>query len=221
MFSLLLSLSSSRVNTHSHLRRHVFRKFLQSNDDSKFYGFIFNCDQLNILSKPSTTGSSIIRQPKRGKIVELLAYSDSWYKISIDGDEGYGSRQYIRPLDITTTIGKIMYRARTRLLCPYQDGKSGPGKFDSPGLVSFAFTAINLEIPSTIAGLIEKGTSPTSVSPADVLFFSLSGNGKADHVALVTDVATIIHASTTKNQVVEEAFTSEWSQKLVGIRRYL
>ena len=221
MLSLLFSLSSSRRHLNSHLRRHPFRQFLQSNDDSKVYGFICNCDQLNILNKPSKTGSSIIRQPKRGKVIELLAYSESWYMVSIDGEEGYGSRSYIQPFDITTNMGKIMYRARTRLLCPYAEGKAGPGKFDAPGFVSFAFTAVNLNVPSTIAELVKSGTSPSSVAAGDVLFFSLNGDGLVEHVALVTDAATIIHMSPTKKQIVEEPFTTEWAQKLLGVRRFI
>ena len=219
MFSVLLTLAASRQHKHHFGRRHFFRPLPKTNGGDS-YGYVMNTDKLSVYDKASKSGSTVVKQPKRGKLVELLEYSNTWYHISVDGTKGYAEKAYIGQIDMNTNIGKIMYKGRSRLQASYKAGKSGPGQFDGPGFVSYIYTEIGKTLPTTLVELAGAGREPSDFKAGDVLFFAVNG-GSADHCAVITDAFTLLHASPLTKNVCEEEFTSEWTPRLVAIRRYM
>jgi hypothetical protein len=73
---------------------------------------------------------------------------------------------------------------------PYVWGSKGPTTFDCSGLCTWSYAQIGLGIPNgsraQFAGM--KPVSAGELRPGDLIFFSIAGTGRIDHVGLLADV---------------------------------
>lgn len=85
---------------------------------------------------------------------------------------------------------------------PYVWGSKGPNTFDCSGLCSWSYAQIGLSIPSgsraQFAGMQPVATG--ALRPGDLIFFSIAGTDRIDHVGMLADVNAdgawdLIHAA--------------------------
>jgi murein DD-endopeptidase len=100
---------------------------------------------------------------------------------------------------------------------PYRYGGATPQGFDCSGLVVYSYRrAGQVDLPRTVAAL-EHASQPIAlqdVRPGDLLFFRLSGR-KTNHVAVVIDDGSFVHAPSSGKRVEKVPFDHVyWSSRL-------
>jgi cell wall-associated NlpC family hydrolase len=87
-------------------------------------------------------------------------------------------------------VSRLVQVALAQVGKPYIWGTKGPNAFDCSGLASWSYAQIGLNIPAgsraQFSGMSEVGRS--SVQPGDLIFFSMAGTSRIDHVGLLADV---------------------------------
>jgi peptidoglycan DL-endopeptidase CwlO len=120
----------------------------------------------------------------------------------------------------------IVIRARSAVGTRYKLGASKPESgFDCSGLVRYAMSMLDVVLPRTAQGQSKVGTEvPKDVAalqPGDVLTF---GRGKQiTHVGIYVGDGRMVHASTSKRQVIETPITnrSPLIRQWKGVRRFV
>jgi cell wall-associated NlpC family hydrolase len=107
--------------------------------------------------------------------------------------------------------------AESMIGTPYRYGGTTPRGFDCSGLVVYSYRrAGQADLPRTVAAL-ERASQPVAlkdVRPGDLLFFRLSGK-KTNHVALVLDGSSFVHAPSSGKRVEKVRFDHVyWSPRL-------
>ncbi len=118
----------------------------------------------------------------------------------------------------TSLRDSIVSVARSQIGTPYRLGAESPGKaFDCSGLVRYVLAALQLRLPRTAneQSLVgQRVARDTSVlRPGDIISF---GRGKrVSHIGIYAGDGRVIHASTSKRQVIESSMASEnsWFQR--------
>jgi len=91
-----------------------------------------------------------------------------------------------------TTIDAMMAIVLRQQQKPFAPGASGNDAFDNPGLVSFAYRQLGLDIPADLTAISTQGrkiTVPKKMRRGDVVFFSNSLNPKeVYHVGIVQHI---------------------------------
>ncbi|NTU84801.1 MAG: C40 family peptidase [Chloroflexales bacterium] len=110
----------------------------------------------------------------------------------------------------------------------YVWGSKGPNTFDCSGLASWSYAQIGIGIPngsrSQFAGM--RSVSAGALRPGDLIFFSIAGTNRIDHVGLLADVNNdgawdLIHAANPELgvRVDYNVFSSAYYQsKIRGFR---
>jgi cell wall-associated NlpC family hydrolase len=119
----------------------------------------------------------------------------------------------------------ITQMARAQLGAQYRLGAESPGKgFDCSGLVRFVLSALRIDMPRTartqaLAGRpLDRDTA--QLRPGDLLTFGRSG--RVTHVGIYVGEGRFVHASTTRQRVVESRLTGPgtwFAHHWLGVRR--
>jgi cell wall-associated NlpC family hydrolase len=85
---------------------------------------------------------------------------------------------------------RLMQVALAQVGKPYVWGAKGPNTFDCSGLASWSYAQIGIGIPAgsraQFAGMQEVGRG--AIQPGDLIFFSIAGTSRIDHVGMLADV---------------------------------
>ncbi|HPF71765.1 MAG TPA: C40 family peptidase, partial [Candidatus Krumholzibacteria bacterium] len=94
---------------------------------------------------------------------------------------------------------------------PYRWGASGPDAFDCSGLVVHVFGELGLALPRTASEQAARGqpVSRGDLQPGDLVFFCIDGRA-IDHVGIVTDDHTFVHAPRRDLPVTTESLDDDW-----------
>lgn len=219
MFSLLFALAGSKRRHQISHRRHFIPISDQVNGNEKFYGYV-STDISNLYNKPDKK-SYIKSYAPRGKLVQIFNYSDNWYGLRLEADEGYMVKENITFIRTKSQLDKLLYEARSRIMLRYVRGEAGPGKFDGPGFIQWIFSRVGIKAPRTVSDQMKFGRAIdlNDLRAGDVFFFNV--NGKPDHVAIISDAQTLIHCYEAEGRVVESVFNDVWLNRFAGVRRYL
>lgn len=80
---------------------------LQNNDEIKYKGKVQVSSALNVRKGPGTS-YSIIESLLNNQTVKIIDDVGEWYKIDVNGKEGYVSKQYIKKIDDIENNGEVI-----------------------------------------------------------------------------------------------------------------
>lgn len=158
---------------------------------------------VNVRKGPSTD-TEVLTKLSAGKIVDLMELKDGWYKIRIDGIEGFVSGDYIReyvPAASSAIGDQAAALAMSFLGVPYVYGGASPSGFDCSGLTLYVYKQFGYNLShSASAQWANSGVfvERSELQPGDLVMFCdpSRSNGKAcSHVGIYIGNNEFIHAS--------------------------
>jgi cell wall-associated NlpC family hydrolase len=185
-------------------------------------------DVLNVRSGPATT-YSIISKLINGSKVHVVGETNGWYRIILtNGTYGYVSKTYIK-LELPTAqqkIESVISVAQSLVGTPYVWGGESlaEGGFDCSGFTQYVFMQVGYKLNRISVDQATQGifVSNSSLQPGDLVFFSLSGDGRISHVGLYLGNRKMIHSPKTGDFVkITDISTSYWQTRYVTARRII
>lgn len=182
--------------------------------------------KLNVRSGPSTS-YSIIHVLWQGNVVKVIGQSGDWYKIQLsDGRVGWVSKAYLQINDRTQKINSLIATTNSLLGTPYVWGGESlqGGGFDCSGFTRYVYKTVGYDLNRISADQATQGAwvSRNNLQPGDLVFFSLSGDGRISHVGLYIGGMKMIHSPKTDDVVkVTDISTSYWQNNYVTARRII
>ncbi len=163
--------------------------------------------------------SAVLTQILKGEELEYVEALEGWYKVSIDGAEGYVSAEYASvkdTLDTAITMTELRYGegvSDVRVdLCEYAKqfvgnpyvwgGTSLTKGADCSGFVLSVFKKYGVKLSHHSGTQANEGTkiSRDELQAGDLIFYADS-SGKINHVAIYLGNGQVIHASSPKNGI--------------------
>ncbi len=165
----------------------------------------------------------------KDKSGNTIASSTTTTKVEEHGSEvmrgGDDSRSPESGVSVSSDLNKVIGEAKTYLGVPYRYGGINRNGIDCSGLTTNAYQAIGVKLPRSSKDQSEFGKKihRSDLHPGDLVFFTAKGNGKIDHVGMVTKVlgheVTFIHATTKKGVRFDRLDTGYWVDKYMVARR--
>lgn len=118
----------------------------------------------------------------------------------------------------------LVETARSFLGVPYLWGGSTEQGFDCSGLAMAVYQLNGLRLPRSSTAQFEAGRAVASreLQPGDLVFFSMTGNGRVSHVGIYVGEGAFIHAPGSGRKVCKENLDSAgFRGRLAGGRSYL
>ncbi|MDF2588274.1 MAG: N-acetylmuramoyl-L-alanine amidase, C-terminus [Anaerocolumna sp.] len=174
-----------------------------------------NTDALNIRTEESLL-SGVVTSVPRDEEMEVLEVGTDWVKVSIDADQGYVARQYIKLSyelkkavtneELTSGVSGVRASmvafAKQYLGNPYVwGGDSLTNGVDCSGFTRAIYSHFGYSIPRVSRSQATIGTtiSSSNVRPGDLVFY---GSGSyINHVAMYIGNGQVIHASTPRTGI--------------------
>lgn len=115
---------------------------------------------------------------------------------------------------------KILSTAQNYLGTPYQWGGSTPSAFDCSGFTQYVFAKNGINLPRVSRDQYNIGAPVTfnALQPGDLVFFSLTNNGKVSHVGIYKGDNQFISATSSKGVIIS-SFSPYWKNAYVGAKR--
>ena len=190
---------------------------------------VVTASRLNMRSGPSTD-YSIMHVLWQGNRVKVIGESNGWYQIKLsDGRIGWVSSAYLK-LDAVDTrqqkINTVIASAKSLLGTPYVWGGTSPadGGFDCSGFTQYIFGKVGVTLNRLSVDQATQGTavSRANIQPGDLIFYSLSDDGRISHVGLYIGNGMMIHSPKTGDVVkTTDITTSFWETRFMTARRVL
>lgn len=185
-------------------------------------------DRLNVRTGPSTSYSAFHTLYK-GNIVKVIGQNNGWYQIKLsDGRTGWVSGSYLS-LNAgaqAQKISSLINLANSLVGTPYVWGGSSlsDGGFDCSGFTQYIFKQVGYNLNRISSDQATQGVfvSRTAILPGDLIFYSLSGDGRISHVGLYIGNGKMIHSPKTGDTVkVTDITTSYWQSRYMTARRII
>ena len=167
----------------------------------------------------ASVDSPVITQIAQGEELEYIETLEGWYKISVDGQEGYVSSEYSEAetkLDTAITMTELLYGegvSDVRVeLCEYAKqfvgnpyvwgGTSLTKGADCSGFVLSVFKKFGVKLSHHSGSQANEGTkiSASELQAGDLVFYGNS-KGTINHVAIYIGGGQVIHASSPKTGI--------------------
>jgi len=167
----------------------------------------------------ANTESAVLTQILKGEEIEYVDTLDDWYKVSIDGAEGYVSAEYASikdTLDTAITMTELRYGegvSDVRVdLCEYAKqfvgnpyvwgGTSLTKGADCSGFVLSVFKKFGVTLSHYSVAQSNEGKkiSRDELQAGDLVFYANS-SGTINHVAIYLGNGQVIHASSPKTGI--------------------
>ncbi len=179
--------------------------------------------------------SAVLTQILKGEAMEYVETLDGWFKVSIDGEEGYVSAEYAHveeSLAIAVTMSELLYGmgvSDVRVeLCEYAKqflgnpyvwgGTSLTNGADCSGFVLSVYKKFGVTLPHYSGSQAASGTkiSFSEIQPGDLIFYANS-SGTINHVAIYIGNDQVIHASSPKTGIKISKYNYRTPVKYVRI----
>ncbi len=179
--------------------------------------------------------SAVLTQILKGEEMEYVEAVDGWYKVSIDGAEGYVSAEYSHvdeSLPTAVTLSELLYGqgvTDVRVeLCEYAKqflgnpyvwgGTSLTNGADCSGFVLSVYKKFGVTLPHYSGAQATSGTkiSFNEIQPGDLVFYANS-SGTINHVAIYIGDGQVIHASSPKTGIKISKYNYRTPVKYVRI----
>ena len=209
--------------TSGDVEGYVCADYLVTGDEAKELASELACwvatvtgDGLRIRSEASTD-SKVIINLSSGEKLDVEEDLGDWIKVSVDGEEGYVSAEYVsvaEELEDAMTLDEIAYGSgvsdtRVSLVNfalqfvgnPYVwGGTSLTNGADCSGFVLSVFANYGISLPHSSRAQANCGTSisASEAQPGDLFFY---GSGSISHVAIYIGNGQIVHASNKRTGI--------------------
>lgn len=179
--------------------------------------------------------SAVLTQILKGEEMEYVETLDGWYKVSIDGAEGYVSAEYAHVaenLSTAVTLSELLYGqgvSDVRVeLCEYAKqfvgnpyvwgGTSLTKGADCSGFVLSVYKKFGVKLPHYSGSQANSGTkiSYDELQAGDLIFYANS-SGTINHVAIYLGGGQVIHASSPKSGIKISKYNYRTPVKYVRI----
>lgn len=179
--------------------------------------------------------SAVLTQILQGEEMEYVETLDGWFKVSIDGAEGYVSAEYAHiedNLSTAVTLSELLYGmgvSDVRVeLCEYAKqfvgnpyvwgGTSLTKGADCSGFVLSVYKKFGVTLPHYSGSQANSGTkiSYSEIQPGDLVFYANS-SGTINHVAIYIGNGQVIHASSPKSGIKISKYNYRTPVKYVRI----
>ena len=190
---------------------------------------IVNTSVLNVRKAPNTD-SEIVEKVGNDERYSVLEVLDGWVKISIDGEEGYVSDEYVdvryalleavefSPADSQSSFrSSVVDYALQFLGNPYVWGGSSLTRgTDCSGFTMsvYRYFGIGLSHSSRAQANEGRAISASELRPGDLVFY---GGGTINHVALYIGNGKIIHASDETTGIIISRYNNRTPVKCVNV----
>ncbi len=175
-------------------------------------------DGLRVRERASVD-SPVVMQIAKGEELEYLETLEGWYKVSVDGQDGYVSSEYATAetkLDTAISMTELLYGegvSDVRVeLCEYAKqfvgnpyvwgGTSLTKGADCSGFVLSVFKKFGVKLSHHSGSQANEGTkiSASELQAGDLVFYANS-KGTINHVAIYIGGGQVIHASSPKTGI--------------------
>lgn len=175
-------------------------------------------DGLRVRDEPNTE-SAVLAQVPAGEELEYAETMDGWFKVSVDGDDGYVSNEFaevVSKLNTAITMTELLYGqgisdvrvdlveyAKKSLGNPYKWGGTSLTKgADCSGFVLSVFKNYGIKLSHSARAQANEGKkiSVSDLKPGDLVFYANS-SGTINHVAIYIGGGQVIHASSPKTGI--------------------
>lgn len=185
--------------------------------------------KLYVRSGPSTL-HNIIHSLYKGNKIRIIGVSGEWYRIKLsDGRIGWVSASYISETSEITQqqkVDKVVSTAKSLLGMPYVYAGKSPsdGGFDCSGLTYYCFSQVGYTLNRISYQQATQGVYVANANKkaGDLVFFSIDGTGKVDHVGIYIGNGQMIHSpkpgDTVKIANIDVAY---WKQRYITTRRII
>ncbi len=179
--------------------------------------------------------SAVLTQILQGEAMEYVETLDGWFKVSIDGEEGYVSAEFAHveeSLATAVTMSELLYGmgvsdvrvelceyAKQFLGNPYVWGGTSLTKgADCSGFVLSVYKKFGVTLPHYSGSQANSGTkiSFSEIQPGDLIFYANS-SGTINHVAIYIGNEQVIHASSPKTGIKISKYNYRTPVKYVRI----
>lgn len=185
----------------------------------------------------ASTDSAILTQILKGEELEYVETLDEWYKVSIDGEEGYVSAKPENSsikdtLDTAITMTELRYGSGVSdvrvELCEYAKqfvgnpyvwgGTSLTNGADCSGFVLSVFKKFGVTLSHHSGSQAKEGTkiSFSEIQAGDLVFYANS-SGTINHVAIYIGNGQVVHASSPKSGIKISKYNYRTPVKYVRI----
>ena len=122
-----------------------------------------------------------------------------------------------------SNIDLIIRKGSSVIGAPYSFGASGGGSFDCSGFTSFAFQAVQIDLPHSSRGQASLGVhvSRSDLKKGDLVIFNNPSDSRIGHVGIYIGDNNFIHASTSKGVTITSLSDSYYNKRYVGARRVI
>lgn len=179
---------------------------------------IITGDCVNVRSLPTTDGV-VLTKLYGGSLVDLISLEDGWYAVSVNGQLGYISADYLRVYDGVSGSGlgsDVVTTAKKYLGTRYVYGGASSRGFDCSGFTMYIFDQYGYNLPHSATSQWQSSLGATvaraDLQPGDLVFFCdpSRSNGKAcSHVGIYIGDGDFIHASSSHSGGVRISSLSE------------
>lgn len=220
---------------------YVSAEFLLTGPDAKLHAnelvrtvVIADTDGLRVRDEANTE-SAVLTQILKGEEMEYVENLEGWYKVSIDGAEGYVSAEYAHVeenLSTAVTLSELLYGqgvSDVRVeLCEYAKqfvgnpyvwgGTSLTKGADCSGFVLSVYKKFGVKLPHYSGSQANSGTkiSYDELQAGDLIFYANS-SGTINHVAIYLGGGQVIHASSPKSGIKISKYNYRTPVKYVRI----
>ncbi len=187
-------------------------------------------EAINVRSYPDIYSEVIASVDKQD--VHILGQNDKWYRVSINDQEGWIAREFIKVEDESSipyskVLGEeIVDYGKHFIGTPYvwggNDLKLG---VDCSGLTQKIFKTFDIDISRVSYMQATDGTrvDKSELKPGDLIFFDTTGanNGRISHVGIYAGDDQFLHADSTKGVTLSSLSNTYYTRNYVMSNRIL
>lgn len=190
---------------------------------------VVNTSVLNVRKEPSTD-SKVVEKVGNEERYSVLEELDGWIKISIDGEEGYVSDEFVEvryalleaieftPVDSQSAFrSSIVEYALQFLGNPYVwGGTSLTRGADCSGFTLSVYKHFGIALSHSSRAQANEGRaiSGSELRPGDLIFY---GGGTINHVAIYIGNGQIVHASNETTGIIISRYNNRTPVKYVNV----
>lgn len=187
---------------------------------------VVTASSLNVRWGPST-GYAVFHRLWHGNRVRVTGKLGGWYRIQLtNGKTGWVSGAYLRVIDSSQLVNKVIMTARSLVGTPYVWGGESPreGGFDCSGFTQYVFKQAGYSINRVSGDQARNGihVSRSGIRPGDLVFYSIKNNGVIDHVGIYIGNGQMVHSPKPGDRVkITNVGTSYWRVRFITARRII
>lgn len=194
------------------------------------------------LRKETSTSSQVVANLSLNDKVEILGEENNWYKVKVNGKQGYIAKSLISNKKQTTNTSRgeevdrnninntkssnanaVVSYAKNLIGSKYVSGGSTPSGFDCSGFTYYVYKNFGVSLNRASSGQASNGKAveKSNLLEGDLVLFS-QGSKKIGHVGIYIGNNQFIHAANARKGVIVTSLSdSYYTKNYVTARRVL